>query len=196
MKKVSKKVGLILGSAALAVGIVALPALAATTEGNSGNVWFGQMQSYMNRIFTPAQQQQIMNSSAMQELHNSNAMQQAMQSWDITKMENLMNSDPNLKAQIGQGNLNTMDQIMNNFGSQNQSELNQSEANRQGENSLMQNSGMRESVQQTNQTLMPGQQQAVSTPYAEQMKADYTYTHAAGSNSGYGMMSSGSSMMR
>jgi len=41
MKKFSKKITAIVGTAALAVGLVALPALAGTTE--QGNGWVAQM---------------------------------------------------------------------------------------------------------------------------------------------------------
>lgn len=94
MKKFSMKIIAIVGTATLAVGLMALPAMAATTQGQ-GNGWTGQMQNFMQRTFTQGQHQALMNSSAMQDL---------------------MNSDPNVKAQIGQDNLNKMNQFMSQYG--------------------------------------------------------------------------------
>lgn len=112
MKKLTKKMGIIAGSAVLVVGLMALPALADTSQ-TQGNGWFGQMQSFMSQTFTPAQHQQIMNSSAMQNLHNSSDMQNAMQTGDVKKMQGLMNANPAVKAEIGQQNLDKMNQFMN-----------------------------------------------------------------------------------
>ena len=111
MKNYTKKITAIAGTAALAIGLMALPALAGTTQGQNGG-WAGQMQDFMQQTFTPQQHQAIMNSSAMQNLHNSSAMQKAMQSGDVKAMQGLMNSDPDVKAQIGQDNLNKMNQFM------------------------------------------------------------------------------------
>ena len=108
MKKPSKKLVAIIGATALALGLTVLPALADTTGSN----WFSQMQSLMYQTFTPAQQQQIMNSSAMQNLHNSSSMQQAMSNGDFGKMQSLMNSDQELKQQIGANNVAKMNQMM------------------------------------------------------------------------------------
>ena len=116
MKKFSKKIMAVVGTATLAVGIMALPALAGTNQ-QQGNSWFGQMQAFMQNSFSPQQHQAIMNSQAMQNLHNSTAMQKAMQEGDITAMQNLMNSDQAVKAQFGQDNLAKMNQFMSNAGS-------------------------------------------------------------------------------
>lgn len=113
----NKKIGTVIGGAVLAVGLMALPALANSPQ-NPGNGWYDQMRSFMNRTFSPAQHQQFMSSGAMQNLHNSAGMQQAMQSGDINKMQELMNSDSNLKAAIGQENLNKMNQFMSNYQQQ------------------------------------------------------------------------------
>ena len=78
----------------------------------TGTNWFGQMRNMMNQTFTPEQQQQFMNSSAMQELHNSSEMQQAMEDGDFGKIQFLMNSDQELKAQIGPENVAKMSQMM------------------------------------------------------------------------------------
>ncbi|WP_207652673.1 hypothetical protein [Desulfosporosinus sp. FKA] len=51
MKKLTKKLTAIVGAATLAVGLMALPALAGTTQGQD-NGWFGQMQNYMQQTFT------------------------------------------------------------------------------------------------------------------------------------------------
>lgn len=108
MKKLlNKKVGLIVITALVATGLLAIPALA-DTQDNSDSNWFGKMQSFMSQTFTPGQHQQIMNSTAMQNLHNSPQMQQAMQSGDVSKMQEIMNSDPQIKAQLGQ---ETLDKI-------------------------------------------------------------------------------------
>lgn len=114
MKKFSKKITAILGTATLAVGLMALPALAGTTQQVSG--WVGQMQGFMQQTFSPGQHQTLMNSTAMQNLHNSAGMQNAMQTGDVKAMQDLMNSDPNVKAQMGQDNLDKMNQFMSNSG--------------------------------------------------------------------------------
>lgn len=116
MKNSSKKITAIIGTATLAIGLMALPAFAGTNQ-QQGNTWFGQMQAFMQNSFSPQQHQALMNSQAMQNLHNSTAMQQAMQKGDITAMQNLMNSDPAVKAQLGKDNLAKMNQFMSNAGS-------------------------------------------------------------------------------
>lgn len=115
MKKLSKKITAIVGTATLAVGLMALPALAGTTQ-QQGNGWVGQMQGFMQQTFSPGQHQTLMNSSAMQNLRSSSGMQNAMQTGDVKAMQNLMNSDPILKAQIGQDNLDKMNQFMSQSG--------------------------------------------------------------------------------
>lgn len=50
MKKFSKKITAILGTATLAIGLMALPALAGTTQ-QQGSGWTGQMQNYMQQTF-------------------------------------------------------------------------------------------------------------------------------------------------
>ena len=111
----SKKVTAIIGTAALAVGLMALPALAETSQ-QQGSRWFGQMQGYMQKTFSPEQHQTLMNSTAMQNLRNSSEMQNARQTGDVKKMQELMNSNPVVKAQIGQDNLDKMNQFMSNSG--------------------------------------------------------------------------------
>ena len=115
MKKFSKKITVIVGTATLAVGLIALPALAGTTQQQGGG-FVGQMQGFMQQIFSPGQHQTLMNSTTMQNLHNSEGMQKAMQTGDVKSMQDLMNSDPNVKAQIGQDNLDKMNGFMNNSG--------------------------------------------------------------------------------
>lgn len=125
MKKLfNKKVGAIVGTAVIATGLLALPALADTKNNSNANL-FGQMQSFMSQTFSPGQHQQVMNSPAMQNLHNSAPMQQAMQSGDVSKMQELMNSDPKIKAQLGQDTLNKMNQFM----SQNKDAMDQAMTN-------------------------------------------------------------------
>jgi hypothetical protein len=99
----------------LVVGLIALPVLAGTTQ-QQGNGIVDQMQGFMQQMFTPGQQQTLMNSTAMQNLRNSAGMQNAMQTGDVKEMQDLMNSDPNVKAQMGQDNLDRMNQFMNNSG--------------------------------------------------------------------------------
>ena len=111
MKKLGKMITAILGSATLAVGVLALPALAGTTSIQSSGL-VGQTQGFMQQTFSPGQHQTFMNSTAMQNLHNSAGMQKAMQTGDFKAMQDLMNSDPNVKAQIGQDNLDKMNQFM------------------------------------------------------------------------------------
>ncbi|HBW35716.1 hypothetical protein [Desulfosporosinus sp. BICA1-9] len=115
MKKLSKKITVILGTATLAVGLMALPALAGTDQ-QQGNKWFGQMQGFMQKTFSPEQHQTLMNSTAMQNLHNSAEMQNAMQTGDVKVMQELMNSNPEFKAQVGQDTLDKMNQFMSNSG--------------------------------------------------------------------------------
>ena len=92
---------------------MALPALAETSQ-QQGSGWFGQMQGYMQKAFSPEQHQALMNSAEMQNLHNSQGMQKAMQAGDIKKMQELMNLDPAVKAQLGQENLAKMNEFMRN----------------------------------------------------------------------------------
>lgn len=115
MIKFSKKVTAIIGTATLAVGLMAFPVLAETT-GQQENGWFGQMQGYMQKTFSPEQHQALMNSTEMQNLHNSQGMQNAMQTGDVGKMQAFMNSDTGVKAQMGQDNLDKMNQFMSNSG--------------------------------------------------------------------------------
>lgn len=115
MKLLSKKISAIAVTATLAVGLMALPALAGTTQ-QLGSGWAGQMQGFMQQTFSPGQHQTLMNSAAMKNLHNSEEMQNAMQTGDIKEMQDLMNSDPNVKDQIGQDNLDKMNQFMSNSG--------------------------------------------------------------------------------
>lgn len=112
MTNFSKKVTAIVGTATLAVGLMAFPVLAGTNQ-QQGNGWVGQMQGFMQKTFSPGQHQTIMNSTAMQNLRNSPGMQKAMQTRDVKTMQKLMNSDPTVKAQIGQDNLDKMNQFMN-----------------------------------------------------------------------------------
>lgn len=117
MKKFfSKKVTVVLGSALLVTGLAAIPTFAATSDEGKQNL-FGQMQSYMSQTFAPGQHQEIMNSSVMQDLHNSDAMQEAMRTGDITKMQEAMNSNPEVKALLGEETLKEMNQFMEENGS-------------------------------------------------------------------------------
>ncbi|MFZ3100674.1 MAG: hypothetical protein WA131_06405 [Desulfitobacteriaceae bacterium] len=118
MKELNKKIGAIVGTVVLGISIMALPALANTQSGQNYG-WAAQMQSFMSRTFSPAQHQQFMNSSAMKNLHNSTDMQQAMLSGDVGKMQSLLNSDPAVKDQMGQENIDKMNQIMSNIKQQN-----------------------------------------------------------------------------
>ena len=113
MRKFGKKIMAIVGTATLAVGFMALPVLAGTTQQQS-NGWVGQMQGFMQQTFSSGQYQTLMNSTDMQNLHNSAVMQKAMQTRDVKAMQELMNSDPTVKEQIGQGNLDKMNQFMSN----------------------------------------------------------------------------------
>ena len=115
MKRFSNKIRAIVGAATLAVGLMALPVLAGTTQ-QQNNGWMGQMQGFMQQTFSTGQHQTLMNSTAMQNLHKSAGMQNAMQAGDVKAMQELMNSDPAMKAQIGQDNLDKMKQFMNNSG--------------------------------------------------------------------------------
>ena len=109
-----------IGTAVLAVSALAFPAFAATVH-NSNESWVTKMQSLMSQTFSTQQSQQWMNSPVMQQLHNSSAMQQAMQQHDFGKMEALMNSDQQLKQQIGAQNIAAMNQMMEQLQAQYQS---------------------------------------------------------------------------
>lgn len=111
MKKFKSKIGIVVGTAVIAVGLMAIPALA-DTNSNSNGSWFAKMQTLMNQTFTPKQHQQFMSSPAMQQLHNSPEMQQAMQEQDFGRMQSLMNSDQELKKEIGAQNVGKMNQMM------------------------------------------------------------------------------------
>jgi len=113
MRKFSKKITAILGTATLAIGLVALPAIAGTTE-QQGNGWVAQMQGFMQQTFSSGEHQELMNSNEMQNLHNLQGMQDAMNMGDVKAMQDLMNSDLNIKAQMGQENLDKMNEFMNN----------------------------------------------------------------------------------
>jgi len=115
MKKLSKRLTAIVGTATLAIGLMALPALAETSQ-QQGNTWFGTMHGYMLKTFSSEQHQTLMNSTEMQNFHNSQGMQEAMQTGDVEKMRELMNSNPAVKAQMGQENLEKMNEYMSNFG--------------------------------------------------------------------------------
>ncbi len=115
MWKFNKKITAILGTATLAIGLVALPAIAGTTE-QPGNGWAGQMQGFMMQTFSPEQRQELINSNEMQNLHNSQGMQDAMQTGDVKAMQEFMNSDPNVKALMGQDNLDQMNEFMSQSG--------------------------------------------------------------------------------
>ena len=101
MKKFSKRVMAIVGTATLAVGLMALPALAGTTQKQGNGV---------------GQHQALMNSSAMQNLYNSAETQKAIQTGNVKTMQELMNSNAAVKAQIGQDNLDKMNQFMSQSG--------------------------------------------------------------------------------
>jgi len=79
-----------------------------------GNGWVGQTQGIMQNTFSPGQHQTLMNSTAMQNLANSSGMQNAMKTGDVKAMQELMNSDPSVKAQLGQENLDKMNQFISN----------------------------------------------------------------------------------
>ncbi len=115
MIKFSRKITVIVGTATLAVGLMVLPVLAGTTQ-QHGNGIVGQMQGFMQQTFSQEQHQTLMNSTEMQNLHNSQGMQNAIQTGDVKAMQNLMNSDRNVKAQMGQDNLDKMNQFMSESG--------------------------------------------------------------------------------
>lgn len=115
MKKISKRITSILGTTTLAVGLLALPALAETTQ-QQGSSWFSKMHGYMQNNFFMEQHQTLMNSTEMQNFHNSQGMQSAMQSGDVRQMQELMNSDPTVRTHMGQENLDNMNEFMANYG--------------------------------------------------------------------------------
>ena len=58
MWKLNKKITAILGTVTLAIGLVALPAIAGTTE-QQGNGWVGQMQGFMQQTFSSGEHQYL-----------------------------------------------------------------------------------------------------------------------------------------
>ena len=115
MKKFTKKISAIIGTVTLAIGLIALPALAGPSQ-QQGKGIVSQMQGFMQQTFSTGQHQALMNSTAMQNLRNSSGMRNAMQTGDVKAMQDLMNSDPAVKAQIGQDNLDKMNHFMSNSG--------------------------------------------------------------------------------
>jgi len=85
-----KKVTVILGTVALALGVYAIPAFAATTT-NQTTVGTGTMQSIMT----------------------SGTMQKAMATGDVSKMTDAMNT-PEIKAIMGEQHVNQMTTYMKN----------------------------------------------------------------------------------
>ncbi|CAA7601582.1 Hypothetical protein DEACI_2249 [Acididesulfobacillus acetoxydans] len=118
MKNFKTKLGVVVGTAVIGMGVIALPAMANTSSNGS---WFTRMHTLMNQTFTPAQQEQFMSSPAMQQLHDSSAMQQAMQDQNYGEMQSLMNSDQTLKKEIGAQNVGKMNQMMGQLQGNNQS---------------------------------------------------------------------------
>ena len=96
MKKLSKKVSILIGTAVIGLGLMAVPVFAET----DGQDFFGSMQSFMG-------------TEAMQSMHNSTAMQEAMSTGDISKMAEAMNT-PEFKSIMGEEHVNQMTEYMKN----------------------------------------------------------------------------------
>jgi hypothetical protein len=134
----NKKVGLVLSGAALALGILAVPVLAGTDSQTKAqanvvpvNVKSQNIRTVADTPETPVtpetpstpanpanpanQNNQTgcgsISAEAMQSIHNSSVMQDAMNSGDLGKMKDAMNS-PEIKAQLGDDVVNSMNQMM------------------------------------------------------------------------------------
>ena len=108
MKKLDKKIALVLGSALLVVGLIAVPAFAKNDPSDTAtNTTIPQNYSDMMNSNTQ------MNSPAMQNVYNSSAMQGAMNSGDFSQMQDAMNSSE-VKAQLGEDFVNQMNEVMAN----------------------------------------------------------------------------------
>lgn len=90
MKKINKKVTVILGTVVLALGVLAIPALAETTTQTPMGI-MGKMQSFMN----------------------SETMQEAMTTGDVNKMAEAMNT-PEMQEIMGEEHINQMTEVMKN----------------------------------------------------------------------------------
>lgn len=109
MRKFNKKPFAIIGAVILGLSIIALPALGDTTPGKGS--WFKQMNDLMNRI-TPEQHNALMKSDAMQEFHDSEQIQNTVKEGDFEEVKTLINSDDELKEQIGEDNLEALEEFM------------------------------------------------------------------------------------
>ncbi|MDR3587531.1 MAG: hypothetical protein P4L59_19800 [Desulfosporosinus sp.] len=117
MKKMSNKVMAIVGAATLAIGVMAFPVLAGTNL-QKENGWAGQMQGFMQNTFSPGQHQNLMNSTAMQNLRNSSGMQKAMQTGDVKKKQELINSGGSMMSN-GSSTTGSRVTMMNGIGRSN-----------------------------------------------------------------------------
>ncbi|MGI1658718.1 MAG: hypothetical protein ACRKFN_07070 [Desulfitobacterium sp.] len=115
MNKLNKKAGLILGSATLVIGIIAVPVLAGTTTeiANQANLAPVAVVSENIQSVEGSNVNNYMNIGAMQNMHDSEVMQDAMKSGDFEKMREAMNS-PEIKAQLGEEVVDAMNQMMSN----------------------------------------------------------------------------------
>ncbi|BAE86311.1 hypothetical protein DSY4522 [Desulfitobacterium hafniense Y51] len=121
MKKLNTKTGLILSSAALALGILAVPVFADTNTETTNQVNLAPMAAVTENTQTVENTQPVdnntknnyMNLDAMQNMHESTVMQEAMNSGNVDKMKEAMNS-PEIKAQLGEDAVNAMNQMMSN----------------------------------------------------------------------------------
>ncbi|MGE4272313.1 MAG: hypothetical protein AB7E31_05510 [Desulfitobacterium sp.] len=115
MNKLNKKAGLILGSVALVIGIIAVPVLADTTAGKANQANLAPAEAVRESIQSVegSNVNNYMNIGAMQNIHNSEVMQDAMKSGDFEKMRDAMNS-PEIKTQLGEEVVDAMNQMMSN----------------------------------------------------------------------------------
>ncbi|AGA68655.1 hypothetical protein Desdi_1140 [Desulfitobacterium dichloroeliminans LMG P-21439] len=121
MKKLNAKAGLILSSAALALGILAVPVFAGTNTETANQANLAPMAAVTDNTQPVENTQPVdnttknnyMNVEAMQNMHESTVMQEAMNSGNVDKMKEAMNS-PEIKAQIGEDAVDAMNQMMSN----------------------------------------------------------------------------------
>lgn len=116
MKKINKKAGIVISSVALALGILAVPVLAGTDLKTETQANATPVEASSQTIKTTSNESfsyNSMSTGVMQNMHNSTVMQDAMNSGDINNMNDAMNS-PEIKAQLGEDVVNSMNQMMSN----------------------------------------------------------------------------------
>lgn len=115
MKKINKKASLIFSSAAIALGIIAIPVLANTNTEGASQASLAPVAAATKNIQSVGDvtENYYMSIDDMENMHNSKVMQDAMKSGDFDKMREAMNS-PEIKAQLGKEVVDAMNKMMSN----------------------------------------------------------------------------------